>query len=534
MEASSIGQYGVKLEAKVLTTGTDKILDYGFICNDKKYNNEFTYSLLKKKDVTDFNIIIESDFRKNYTYSCYSYIKTENYFVKGNTVAFTSQGSETPQIKNISPLEGYDGSSIIMTCKYMNHIATENNIYVNNAHASIKRISNDSIIFWIPDNTKVGKAQIAISNGDKVSELNETFNIIGPTIESITKTSAHSGEILTIEGNNLLKNGSYKSLFIGSLPTTIISANDNSINFIVPYNLNNLFSDYEDTLHYQNGLKTIKFSHPLKCIKSWSQLKSPPFDWSYYYQSFVYSGKGYIYEVSSKNFVEYNPQTNDWHEITTSTFPGERSDWCKFVVIDNKIYKFGGIDYLHNKMNELWEFDFINQSWKRKNNTPFSSGICNYSWIDDELFVISDVGELWKCDFENEKYTKSSNFPKKVERGFLFAFNINNELYIASDGHTYKYDITNNTWTQKNSYPYSSYSDVGFTLNNSAYILHSGMKLYKYNSLIDLWVEVSNYPVIRGSDSNKTVFVIGNKAYFNVTSSSTSGYSPALFEYQER
>lgn len=47
------------------------------------------------------------------------------------------------------------------------------------------------------------------------------------------------------------------------------------------------------------------------------------------------------------------------------------------------------------------------------------------------------------------------------------------------------------------------------------------------------WTQISNYPGIRGDNSYKTTFVIGNKAYIAATSGNYGGNSPLMYSFGE-
>ncbi len=120
---------------------------------------------------------------------------------------------------------------------------------------------------------------------------------------------------------------------------------------------------------------------------------------------------------------------------------------------------------------------------------------------------------------------------------FSSTFVVNGTAYLVVYGHTWRYNVSSDTWSDIATNPffkeYYSVDAIGFALNNTGYVLHSGQSLYKYDVTNNSWTLVTYYPGSRADNSYKTTFIIGDKAYIAATSGNYSGNSPLMYSYQE-
>ena len=95
----------------------------------------------------------------------------------------------------------------------------------------------------------------------------------------------------------------------------------------------------------------------------------------------------------------------------------------------------------------------------------------------------------------------------------------------------------NDTWSNTTANPFKkdnyNVHAIGFSFKGTGYVLQSGQYLYKYDILSDIWVKTSEYPGCRGDNSYKTIFVIGDKAFFAATFSNYTCGSPLMYSYKE-
>ena len=238
-----------------------------------------------------------------------------------------------------------------------------------------------------------------------------------------------------------------------------------------------------------------------KLNNTWSQL-----------QDFPAVGRGYSYGVTSGNkaymglgstdnglypndWWEYNMDNDTW--IQKSDFPGDGRNHPAMIVVNNKIYMGCGSNNFGN-LGDWWEYDIINDIWTQKTGIignerhhPFYFGIGNYAYVGFGHGSIFGPGS-----------NPSSN------------------SYIYND--FYKYDPSNDSWTQLNNFPGEarvagtqlSYNGKGYVLSGDGDNhgpLDSG-EFWEYNPSNDSWMQLTSHP--GGAIWAPGNFVIGCDVYF--------------------
>lgn len=529
---ADIDTSGATFEAEILDNGQDKIIDYGFKLSDGTKDNQI--SLLNITGPENFRLRINADLVDNKNYTVRAYVKTAKYTVLGNQVRFTSLGSMLPEIHDFSPEEGFDGTLVTLVGKYFSQISSNNKVYVSNNQAVVVYSSNDTIIFKTPSIAYFGDAEISVQAGSSnMVTAQKKFRIIGPAIDSLSKAFGYSGENLTIWGKNFTRNGTKTSVSFGTYKAEIISYSDTRIDLTIPvpfYNYSDLLIDKTTPIQVVNGPKVVLFNG-FAIKRSWEKKNAPPFRAGWLEKCVSYNGKGYFLDINYKKLYEYNPDSDNWSQI--SDYPGERSESNHFVVFGGKLFKMGGYLSITGKTYSFWEYDFTTRTWLKREDTPFGFYMAASFVLNNTLYIVTDNSEVWSYG-NDRSFRRMNNFPEQVK---LFVTYVSqNKAYLVNFGQTWEYDAQKDLWIKKGSNPFhDSYyyqSTIGFNLYETCYVLQSGTDLYKFDILNERWVLASKYPFF-GSGVYKSTFVIGNKAYVVALESNYSGEAPLLFKYQE-
>lgn len=530
-EATEVDATGATFSAKKFNTKGKDIIDFGFIVEGG--GDSFKYSAFNSEDITDFSFRCKVDIGPNIIYTVQAYIASSEYFVKGNKVSFASNGSEKPEILDFSPKSGFDKTSMFIIAKNLSQFLNRNSVYLNEHQCNIKSIKNDTLFLETPTMSYFGIASFKVSNGINESVARDKFIILGPIIHSISPPAGKSGTIITIQGENLTQNGDNLSVDFGIYSTKIIEATNTSIKILTPGI--GLINDNLFTVSLTNGAKKTDYNQGFLMKKSWDLKEATPFDWGWRYDAFTYNEEGYILELNTKELYSYNPQQNSWLADPSSVFPGERNERSLYIVNGDNLYKIGGMDYSNNKLKEFWVYSFISHTWQQKEDLPFSFSQATYFTLHGYSYIITSDQQVWKYDFQNETFTQMSGFPVSFEYYFAASFIANENAHVVTYGKTFQYNESNDTWEDVANNPFKKedYSEhaIGFTYQNTGYVLQSGQDLYKYDFLSKNWFLVSAYPDY--SDSYKVIFVINEKAYFAATSSHYGNGAPFLYSYEE-
>jgi IPT/TIG domain. len=533
-EVSDINTGGATLDAEILVQGTAPITDFGFILSDGTSTLK-----LSTFNSNKFKTRILTDLKPKVNYVCKAYLTTAQKLVYGNAVGFISLGSTPPLISDFNPKTGFDGDTVKLRGKYFSSFAANNRIYVNNIAAQIIASTDSSIVFITPFQPFIGAADITLETNTIKVTSTQKFTLVGPQINSISSLSETSGKVVAITGTNLIHNGSNITINFGQYNAEILNMTNNRIDVVVPIPYLNLLADNYTTIKLTNGLKTLTYSSDFIIKKSWKS-KSPPllFNWPTSYQSgFTYNGKGYMHDVNYGNMYEYNPLTDSWKQFGTSPFPSAIYTKSLYIQSNDKVFRVGGIDYLYNPVNYLWSYNLIANKWTMKNNLPFSFSDASYFTLENQIYILTYEGQLWQCDFENEQYKRLKDFPAKFMNYFVSTFIANGNAYAVQYGKTWLYDKQNDNWIQKASNifykeTYSVYAKC-FTYNNTGYVLNNGTDLYKYDFVNDRWIYTTKYPNVWGSNSEKSIFIIGNEVYIAATFSNYQAGAPFMYLYME-
>jgi hypothetical protein len=237
-------------------------------------------------------------------------------------------------------------------------------------------------------------------------------------------------------------------------------------------------------------------------------------------------------ELNTKNLHKYDPVLDQWSELNSSTFPGDRNEGSLYIVKNNKVYKTGGRNDMYQALSELWSYNFDIHQWNQESDLPFSFSGATYFEINNKTYIVTEEQQVWECDLENNIYVRKNDFPIEIKEWFIYSFTVDESAYISFIGTTWKYDRVNDKWTQKADYPVFPFYwlSESFIYNNTGYIIdYSVNDIYKYFAEYDLWIPATGYPGPSPTETYKTAFTIGDKAYIM---SHRQGGECHLFEYK--
>lgn len=138
-------------------------------------------------------------------------------------------------------------------------------------------------------------------------------------------------------------------------------------------------------------------------------------------------------------------------------------DYASTVVINNKIYVFGGDNESNRASGDLWEYDLEANSWTQKASGPCSRYGHTSVAINDKMYVFGGHGDydyyqdLWEYDPSSNKWVKKADAPSVL--AFHSAVVLNNKMYVFGGSYAngvatfsdsvMEYDPASNKWTKK-------------------------------------------------------------------------------------
>ena len=211
---------------------------------------------------------------------------------------------------------------------------------------------------------------------------------------------------------------------------------------------------------------------------------------------------------------EYDMDNDIW--IQKANLPTDGRNHPAMIAVYNKIYMGCGSNDNGN-LGDWWEYDIINDLWTQKTDIigndrhhPFYFGIGDYAYVgfghgslpgpgsnpSSNSYIYND---FYKYDPSDDTWTQLSNFPSEARvAGTQFSYN--GKGYILSgdgdnhgplnSGEFWEYDPSNDSWTQLPSHPGDAIwapgnfiigCDVYFLLGQNTNSSGYPISVYKYN-----------------------------------------------------
>lgn len=521
-----VAKSGVTFTGSVENVGSEYVYSYGFVWSSQKDPtiNDHVLAFSKPLSSSTFSKTEYAEIEYEKIYYVRTFVKTSNRVIYGNTMEFQGKSTLIPTIDKVSPLEFSDGDIVTITGKGFSSLAANNKVTLGGIPVTLIKSNPDSLSFKVPFCELNGEAKLAVTVGSYKIPEPTIVNVIGPKIESISKTNGYSGDTITITGKNFLRYGSSISVSFGDNWADVISVSDTKVVFRVPiplwgYSL--LLNDTNFIINLFNGNKKTSLDRFFTVKKSWNSYAICPIDLVFDLgQGFTYNDKGYIYDYNQQGFYCYSPNENSWSLKKTS--PGRIFGNGIYVVDNNRVVIIGG----DKDLNKVWEYNFESDSWKSHCDMPFSYYNATFFKDNRKVYILTSSNSFWCYDLDSNTFEHLNDAPldgQSWDNTDRCAFVLGANAYIFNDGKTYQFSFSTRTWiTLKNNPMQHEYYGInlsGFVLNNKIYLLDNTYTLYQYNHLSDSWTKTAKLPWDRSLNSNYlTNFVIENKAYvFSIT-----------------
>jgi hypothetical protein len=258
----NILETGVTFQGNITRLGEQEITNHGFVwglSEDLSIDNEDKIQLGVASSPGTFDADVKSGLNKGQTYFVKAFVATENYFVYGDAVSFTSQGSTPPLIKSISPLEGTWGDTITIKGNYFSSLA-KNNLVKFGAIESMVVTSNDSTIKCIvPDNIEALLVSVYVQLTGNTAEAPNKFRLTVPVIDSFTPTSGTFLDEVTISGSNF---GSLKThdITVDGHKAEIVTFSRTSLKVKIPLEVDHKTNQIKLVLNKQTAIAATPFT----------------------------------------------------------------------------------------------------------------------------------------------------------------------------------------------------------------------------------------------------------------------------------
>lgn len=271
---------------------------------------------------------------------------------------------------------------------------------------------------------------------------------------------------------------------------------------------------------------------------------------------------GKIYFIGSHAYVQYDPEINNWTDISPLPI---YNDWSTVVACQNKVYVIGGSEDIPTQV-----YDPSTDTWENRTSIPTTRSSQQAAVVDGKIYVIG--GEIPSAygvvnpsssndvyNPETDSWSQMAPIPTPV-MGYASAV-LDEKIYVISGGHSggpdYKpinlvqiFDPAMNQWTNGTSIPtgvaYAGacvtiglsetkriYLIGGTTFYHPRYGFYSATNLNQiYDPETDLWTIGTPMPTPRGKFGiaviNDEIYAIGghNSIEWLIVVSANEKYTP--------
>lgn len=526
--------------------------------------NEFftTNKVILKSDLNSSNRInyfLATGLIENVTYYYKAYVKSSGITFYGNTLSFISNGSAIPQINSLSSDFGLLADIIEIHGKYFKDNSHQTFVDFSTVNAQILLLNDTLVRCKVPVNltTVVNPVRIRIDNR---SDSYTSFTLHQPTIESISPINATFRDELTITGDNFDFEITRNKVYFGNVEASITFVDKNTIKVIVPDDIESSSVPIKVT----SQLQEVVYSENFQLIPP--VINSIP-NQVYANQDITITGTNF-HPIKEKNIVVIEDiettilnGTVDNLEIKMPLGPFPRrkakvkiklldlviehqvdifilDSWVMVsndlpfrfvrsmggaVTANNNAFVLAPSREILNSTYYLWSFDAQNMSWTKK-DLPFnigtneSGGVLESNGIYLYLYLPNSGNDFWEYDPNTDVWTKKTSFIGNRRAGATH-FTINGDVYIGlgkdfipyipiSYKDLYKYDTSNDSWTQLSDVPFGPYEQNGrvytasFVIQGIGYFTGGALTTgdtdcWSYNPASDVWARIAVFETPR-------------------------------------
>lgn len=209
-----------------------------------------------------------------------------------------------------------------------------------------------------------------------------------------------------------------------------------------------------------------------------------------YHSAVIFKNSMLVYGDFDKRVHEYDILKNKWTPIMGENAPLTRYEHSA-TMYKNSMYVFGGMVKGVSHTNDIWEFDCITHKWQKiviNGDCPIARKSHTAITIGDSMLMFGgysntarDLNDLWEFNYQTQKWRKIINCGMSpCKRNYHMAVAVNNSMWIScGEGEVGKATILNDLYE--------------FKFESIVTIIPKLFKLLEKEVLCDLYLECKNY-----------------------------------------
>ena len=177
-----------------------------------------------------------------YTISKYSKLWALSALVLTLMVAFSCESDDDQSAPNsnlgtatvtvYNPDSGKEGAGVIISGTNFSTIASDNKVWINGVEATIRSVSNTTILTSVPVGATTGPITVSVKGGESAAGPN--FTVLLPTIASLSPVKAGIGETVVLTGANYSTTPAENKVWFNGVLTTVTDATATTLTVTVP------------------------------------------------------------------------------------------------------------------------------------------------------------------------------------------------------------------------------------------------------------------------------------------------------------
>ncbi len=474
----NILETGVTFQGIITQLGQKEITNHGFVWGlDKNplISNDDKIQLGAKSNPGSFGAEVKYGLAEGVTYFVKAFVATEDYFVYGEAVAFTSKGSTPPKIKSFLPAEGTWGDTITIKGNYFSALPRNNVVKFSSLESKVV-LSNDSTIMCIvPDNIKGLLVSIDVQVAGNIAVAPEKFQLTVPQIDDFTPTSGTFLDEVTIIGSNF---GALKThiVTIGGHVAEVVASSRTSLKVKIPVETHLKVNPIKLELNQQAVTAATSLSMFPPTITSISKVEGRIGD---------------EVEIEGTNFNPHFMGNLVLFGESQATVLSATSHSLK-VKLTNGVYPQRNssisITVAEQTATASSKFNMLDP-WLKKPYTPLAE-------VGNGGFAINNMGYFIAGSKTYSYDPLTSNWARKAD--FPGEFRLSSITFAAagqgySGGGTakdfWRYSPSTNTWTMRNEIPDESRGTNGTSTGGKGYTVQGAgpTQMSAYDPSVDTW-----------------------------------------------
>jgi hypothetical protein len=487
-EVTGISEEGATFHGRIIETGSDKIVDHGFIFGPAQGatpDNTIKISLGKPAGI-DFQHFSNHSLQKGETYFVRSFAVNENnisFF--GRIVKFTSLGSLAPGILSIEPISGTWRDTLTVHGERLGAAPELVRVFINEMEIPLVFHSSDSLKVIVPDALSSKQSAVTVVVAGNSTTYEQVFTLKAPEVHQLSRDFVSRGDTVMVQGLGFHPQLIHNKVYLGDYEIELFGAESNTL-FVrhggyIPHG--------DHLLRVEVLGQQTEFANTLKVYEPWRQLNDPTWE----------LGSILSYSLSQKGLVVW---IDFMYPLTRRVY-----EYCH----ESDVWTPGGIQQIH---------------YPEQPHRGFL--------VHDQVFTLNYNSGLLKYDASQDKWRakRSMPIPTPSLREYS-AFSIGNTAYVCGGQYiettfinrVVSYNADTDSWSEKSNFPEPGFSNgISFSINGKGYAglgrshkFTPILNLYEYDPIGNNWTfKISLSGILRDSSHGRQLlneFVINDKAY---------------------